>query len=192
MKWVPALSQFAEDLVLWHKGAYFLACHYTWQSHLRRISGLIARQQTRSLSPRANPRLQVRITCSNRDVIGHFCKVAASAVRSDGASPNSLQKLGPISDHSKGCLLSCWFFIFFKWLKKMFNRLNKIVCAFWFPPCPRGLRSILPRCTCSSVNINILRLYERSVLWTCLSSQSLVTNLGLAQPVSLLLDNLGP
>lgn len=40
MKRVPALSQFTKDLVLWLKGAYFLTCHYTWQSHLWRISGL--------------------------------------------------------------------------------------------------------------------------------------------------------
>lgn len=37
---LPALSQSTEDLILEHKGAYFLACHYTRQSHLQRISGL--------------------------------------------------------------------------------------------------------------------------------------------------------
>lgn len=37
---MPALSQFAKDLVLGHQGADFLACHNPWQSHLQRISGL--------------------------------------------------------------------------------------------------------------------------------------------------------
>lgn len=64
----------------------------------------IAKQQNGSLSPRANLRLRIRVTCIQGDGIRHFCAVSASSVGSDGASLNSVQKLGCISNAAKDCL----------------------------------------------------------------------------------------
>lgn len=105
MKWALALSQSVKDLGLWNRGGFLptLSLHMAIPS-LVNFRSDIAKQQNGSLFPRANLRLQIRVTCIQGDGIRHFCTVSASSVGSDRASPNSIQKLGCISNAAKDCL----------------------------------------------------------------------------------------